>query len=396
MLALLAILALASATLPLHVVVFDNEMSVADLHSHITAVLGDISKAKYIYTTAIKGFAAELPFGAMQQIQKHPKFKYMEEDQPVHILGQEQDQCSTQATSPSWGLPRISEKELSGATSYHYPDQQGEGVTSYIIDTGIYLAHNDFKDANGRGRATFGFKAENSWSDTDGNGHGTHVASTVGGLQYGVAKKASLVAVKVLSDGGSGSYAGVIAGCDWALKAYQAQPAGTAGTANLSLGGPFFQALNDALDAAMQAGLFVVVAAGNSNADSCRDSPSSAPDVITVGSTDVSPANTDVRSYFSSYGPCVDIWAPGSDITGAWIGSPAASRTISGTSMASPHVCGVATLIYGANPGLKWFEVTSIITKGSHAIPNIVDLNCGSNTVCQASPNSMIFNGCDL
>jgi subtilisin family serine protease len=387
MLALLALLALASATLPLHVVVFEDDLSVADLHSHITAVLGDVSNAKYIYDTAIKGFAAQLPAGAMQQIQNHPKFKYMEEDKPVHILDEQQAQCATQQLSPSWGLPRISERELSDSTTYHYPTRNREIVTSYIIDTGIYLAHQDFQ-----GRASFGFKAEASWSDTDGNGHGTHVASTVAGHLYGVAKSAKLVAVKVLSDGGSGSYAGVIAGCDWALKNFKA---GTApGTANLSLGGPFFKALNDALDKAMQEGLFVVVAAGNSNADSCRDSPSSAPDVITVGSTDISPSNTDIRSYFSSYGPCVDVWAPGSDITGAWIGSPTASRTISGTSMASPHVCGVATLVKGEHPHLAWDEVTEIITKGSHAVQEIVDLNCGTNTVCQASPNGFIFNGC--
>jgi serine protease len=382
MLAFLALFAFAFAG-PLHVVVFEDDMSVADLHSHITAVLGDVSNAKYIYDSVLKGFAAELSVGAMAAVQKHPKFKYIEEDKPVHIL-----QSCTSAHSDSWGLPRISEKEMSLDSEYFYPQQAGEGVTAYIIDTGIYLAHNDFE-----GRATFGFKAENGWSNTDGNGHGTHVASTVAGLEYGVAKKAKLVAVKVLSDQGSGSYAGVIAGCNWALNAYLAGSG--PGVANLSLGGPYFQALNDALDRAMQQGLFVVVAAGNSNANSCNDSPSSAPDVITVGSTDVSAQSSDIRSYFSSYGPCVDVWAPGSDITGAWIGSPSATRTISGTSMAAPHVAGVAALVYGSNPEFEWDEVTSIITKGSNSVQGVVDLNCGSNTICQSSPNAMIFNGCD-
>jgi serine protease len=384
MLAFLALLALAYAG-PLTVVVFDHDLSVADLHTHISAVFGDV-KPKYVYDAVLKGFAADLSglsTAALSKITTHPLYKYMEEDKPVHIL----QNCQS-THSDSWGLPRISEREMSLDSEYFFPAQAGEGVTSYIVDTGIYLAHNDFQ-----GRATFGFKAENGWSDTDGNGHGTHVASTVGGLLYGVAKKARLVAVKVLSDGGSGSYAGVIAGCNWALNAYLA--GSTAGTANLSLGGPYFQALNDALDRAMQQGLFVVVAAGNSNANSCNDSPSSAPDVITVGSTDVSAQSSDIRSYFSSYGPCVDVWAPGSDITGAWIGSPSASRTISGTSMASPHVCGVATLIYGSNPDLEWDEVTSIITKGSHSTQGVVDLNCGSNTICQQSPNAMIFNGCN-
>jgi subtilisin family serine protease len=261
-------------------------------------------------------------------------------------------------------------------------------VVSYIVDTGIYLAHTDFE-----GRATFGFKAEPGWSNTDGNGHGTHVASTAAGVQFGVAKQSSLVAVKVLSDQGSGSYAGVIAGCNWALDAYKTSR--RPGVANLSLGGPKFQALNDALNSAVRQGLFVVVAAGNSNANACNDSPSSAEEVITVGSTDQTPAQPpkDIRSYFSSHGPCVDVFAPGSDITGAWIGSPTATRTISGTSMASPHVAGVAALIYGSNPALTTKEVENILTKGS-ATHGVIDLNCGTNTVCQQSPNSMVFNGC--
>jgi subtilisin family serine protease len=386
MLAFLALLFVFASAGPLHVVVFDHDMSVADLHAHIKDVLGDLSNAKYIYDVILKGYAAELSLTAMRQIQKHPMFKYMEEDQPVHILDSQQS-CDNH-DSISWGLPRISEKTFSGRSLYHYPSQLGRGVVAYIVDTGLYVAHTDFS-----GRAVFGYKAQPEWSNTDGNGHGTHVGSTVGGDEYGVAKGVRLVAVKVLSDSGSGSYAGVIAGCNWALDEYK--KSGLPGVANLSLGGPKFQALNDALNKAVREGLFVVVAAGNSNANSCNDSPSSAEEVITVGSTDQTPAQPpkDIRSYFSSYGPCVDVWAPGSDITGAWIGNPDATRTISGTSMASPHVAGVACLIYGDNPAHSTREVANILTDGT-ATHGVIDLNCGTNTICQQSPNSMVFNSC--
>jgi len=384
MFALCLLFALAFAA-PLQVVVFNDDMSVAELESHITAVLGDV-QPKYVYKHVFRGFAAELSPIALSAVQKHPKFKYMEEDKIAHILACESSHAD------SWGLSRISQRVMDLDDVHWSPQQAGHGVTAYILDTGIYVAHKDFEN-----RARFGFKAEAGWSNTDGNGHGTHVASTVGGKDYGVAKKVHLVAVKVLSDGGSGSYAGVIAGVEWALDDYLIHHGtdATPGVVNMSLGGPLFQPLNDALTAAMRAGLFCVVAAGNDNGDACRTSPASAKDVITVGATDQTALTppTDIRSYFSSFGPCVDVFAPGSDITGAWIGGPDASRTISGTSMASPHVCGVAALLYGANPKLRWDEATTLLTD-STATKGAVDLNCGGNTVCQQSPNSFVFNGC--
>jgi len=202
------------------------------------------------------------------------------------------------------------------------------------------------------------------------------------------------VAVKVLSDQGSGSYAGIIAGVDWALNAYH-QGSGPA-VANLSLGGPTFQPLDEALTNAMKQGLFVVVAAGGSNADACNSSPGGAKDLICVGSTDRTATTppTDVRSTFSSFGPCVDIFAPGSNIPGAWIGSRSATRILSGTSMSAPHVAGVAALIFGAKPGADWIEVTDVLTKET-ATHGVIDLRCGTNTICQQTPNSLVFNGCD-
>lgn len=255
--------------------------------------------------------------------QAHPMFKFFEEDQRVFALKtvKSEDQETKAPTckqykADSWGLSRISQRDSNLDSIYSAPETGGKGVTAYIVDTGIYTEHVDFQ-----GRAKFGFKSQSGpgWSDGDGNGHGTHVASTVGGLQWGVAKQVDLIAVKVLSDQGSGSNAGVIAGVDWATGQHKKN--GGPSVANLSLGGGYSSALNAACTAAMKAGLFMVVAAGNENSDACDGSPSSATDVITVGATEAGlPAKPDVRSYFSNYGACVSIFAPGTDITAAWIG----------------------------------------------------------------------------
>jgi oryzin len=256
----------------------------------------------------------------------------------------------------------------------------------YIIDTGILITHEDFQ-----GRAQFGFKASSSWSSDDKNGHGTHVASTVGGVTYGVAKKVTLVAVKVLGDDGCGTNAGVIAGVDWAYGSHQARGSKKS-VANMSLGGGYSGALNTAVTSAMKGGLFMVVAAGNENADACNGSPSSAKDVITVGATEQGFPTGDVRSYFSNYGVCVDIFAPGTEITAAWIGNTnRVIKTISGTSMASPHVCGVAALITAADPNAHWAQVaTHLLGRGTQ---NKIQFEC-SSSACKASPNIMLFNNC--
>lgn len=269
--------------------------------------------------------------------------------------------CVSEAAA-SWGLIRVGQRTTDpDAIEHQYPSTAGAGVDVYIIDTGVYVDHSDFEGiidwsidfgihSSLLGRAVFGFKADKSWSDRDANGHGTHVASTVAGRHYGVAPKADkIIAVKVLGDSGSGSTAGVIAGVDFA--ATEAKKTGKPSVANLSLGGGYSAAMNNAVDAAMK-NLVVVVAAGNDNWDACDYSPASAPSVITVGAT-TEPTGAgapDVRSYFSNYGDCVNVFAPGSSITAAWIGNPTAKNTISGTSMASPHVCGLSALFLGENP----------------------------------------------
>eukprot|EP00835_Amoeboradix_gromovi_P004661 NODE_376_length_9826_cov_0.285288.p2 type:complete len:303 gc:universal NODE_376_length_9826_cov_0.285288:7228-8136(+) len=252
------------------------------------------------------------------KMHKSEGVKSVEKDSLFHTL-------DTQESPISWGLDRIDSR--SGLDSkYVYPTTGGAGVTVYVIDTGINVAHDDFE-----GRATFGYDATGE-GKFDGNGHGSHVAGTIGGKEYGVAKKVDLVAVKVLTSGGSGTNAGVLKGIQWAYNDSKKKSGKTVG--NMSLGGGYSKALNDAIAAAVKNGLVMVVAAGNDGDDSCKLSPASAPDAITVAAVD----RTDTLAYFSSWGSCVDIAAPGVDITSVWKGSSDATKTISGTSMASPHV----------------------------------------------------------
>lgn len=277
---------------------------------------------------SVRGFHARMSAAAAKRLAADPAVQYVEQNQTVHLVG-------TQSPTPSWGLDRIDQRNLPLDDSYTYPNT-ASGVTAYIIDTGIRISHNDFG-----GRATWGTNTVDS-NNTDCNGHGTHVASTTGGTAYGVAKGVSLVAVKVLNCQGSGTYAGVIEGIDWVTS----QHTSGAAVANMSLGGSFSQAVNDAVTASIADGVTYALAAGNSNANACNSSPSSTPNAITVGATQ----DNDARASFSNYGSCLDIFAPGVNITAAWNSSDSATNTISGTSMASPHTAGVAALIKAANP----------------------------------------------
>jgi len=261
------------------------------------------------------------------------------------------------------------------------------------LDTGIFLEHNEFKTADGNGvRAKFAFKAEASWSDTDRHGHGTHVASTVAGLVYGVAKSAMVYTVKVLSDSGSGSTAGVIAGVNYVKGQWAANKKLTA---NMSLGGGFSLALNAAVNDAVTAGVSFIVAAGNDNSDAKDYSPASAANAITIGATAEGPGQVDNRASYSNFGTSVDIFAPGSSIVGAWIGSVTATNTISGTSMASPHVCGITALLLGDHPAGHFSPATLKQHINSSASPNKVNLVCSRLLpICNASPTAMAYNGC--
>ncbi|MFY0408498.1 S8 family peptidase [Solicola sp. PLA-1-18] len=290
------------------------------------------------FDSALTGFAAKLDDADLATLRKDPRVDYVQADQRITTQG-------TQSPTPSWGLDRTDQRDLPLNSTYTY-GTTGAGVTAYVIDTGINAAHQDFG-----GRVSGGFTSIADGNGTnDANGHGTHVAGTVGGSSFGIAKGVSLVPVRVLDAEGSGTTSGVIAGVDWVTENHSGPS-----VANMSLGGLKDQALDDAVARSIASGVTYAVAAGNSSADACLSSPAAVPSALTVASS----TRTDRLSSFSNTGSCVDLAAPGSDITSAWIGSTTATNTISGTSMASPHVAGAAARFLQANPSATPAQVSS-------------------------------------
>jgi subtilisin family serine protease len=275
-------------------------------------------KMKYSYGDVLKGFAAELSDEAVADLRADPDVAYIEQDQTVSV--------ETTQSGATWGIDRIDQRNRPLSGTYTYTTTAST-VYAYIIDTGIQTSHSQFG-----GRAAVSYDALGG-NGQDCNGHGTHVAGTVGSATYGVAKAVRLRAVRVLNCSGSGTWSQVIAGMDW-VRVNHANPS----VANMSLGGGFSSAVNTAANNLSNSGVFLAVAAGNSNANACNSSPAGASAVTTVASS----TSTDAKSSFSNWGSCVELYAPGSSITSTWIGS--STRTISGTSMASPHVAGVAAL----------------------------------------------------
>ncbi|MFC8981126.1 S8 family serine peptidase [Streptomyces sp. NPDC057411] len=263
----------------------------------------------------------------------------------------------TQEKPPSWGLDRIDQTETAGDGKYTYPDGGGEGVTAYVIDTGVRISHQDFG-----GRAAYGFDAvDNDDSADDGNGHGTHVAGTIAGTAHGVAKKAKIVAVRVLDDNGSGTTEQVVAGIDWVTQ-HHSGPS----VANMSLGGGADEALDAAVQRAIASGVTFAVAAGNESSDAGQGSPARVPEAITVASS----TKDDEQSDFSNFGAVVDLYAPGSDITSDWNDSDTGVKTISGTSMATPHVTGAAALYLAAHPSATPADTATALTTA--ATPDVI------------------------
>ncbi len=317
-----------------------------------------------VFTHALNGFTADLTASQVAALAQDPSVTRIEPDRVVGI-----DATQNPAT---WGLDRIDQRTLPLNSTYTYT-VTGTGVKAYIIDTGILGTHSDFG-----GRVLSGYTAISDGNGTtDCNGHGTHVAGTVGGTTYGVAKGVSLVPVRVLSCAGSGTNTGVIAGIDWVTADHAA---GTPAVANMSLGGSSSASLNAAVARSVADGITYTVAAGNSNTDACTSSPASEPTAITVGAT----GSTDARASYSNFGTCLDIFAPGSSITSDWYTSTTATATISGTSMAAPHVAGVAALLLSADATATPATIASRLL--ATATPSVVtDPQAGSPNLLLAS-----------
>ena len=308
------------------------------------------ANVKFSYGSALKGFAAELSDEALAELRSDPDVAYIEQDQTVSL--------STTQTGATWGIDRIDQRNRPLSGTYTYT-ATGAGVRAYIIDTGIRPTHSQF-----------GSRASTVYGSNDCNGHGTHVAGTIGGSTYGVAKGVLLRGVRVLNCSGSGTWSGIIAGVDW-VRANHIKPA----VANMSLGGGFSSSVNTAVNNLANAGVFVAVAAGNSNANACNFSPASASAVTSV----MSSTSSDAKSSFSNWGSCAHVYAPGSSITSAWHTSNTATNTISGTSMASPHVAGVAALYkssigdHSSSTIRSWIinnSTTGVITGNPSGTPN--------------------------
>ena len=298
--------------------------------------------------------------------------------EPVRIARITQETCPNSQRSPvSWGQKRVTVERASDVGStYLHNARWGEGVDAYILDTGIRCSHGEFDG----GRCTWGENFVSGSSNSDLQGHGTHVAGTVAGKTYGVAKRANVIAVKVLGDDGRGTTAGIIRGIQWVVE--QARRTGRPSLVNMSLGGSRSQSENDAVEAAIRSGVSFAVSAGNDNGDACSKSPASAPSAVTVAST----TSRDSRSSFSNFGSCTDIFAPGSSIVSAGASSDSATATLSGTSMSSPHVAGAMAVFLGQNPSASSGDVTNWLLS-----------NAGNGFISdpRGAPNKMLNIPCD-
>ncbi|MEW2559505.1 S8 family peptidase [Streptomyces griseorubiginosus] len=297
------------------------------------------------FGSALNGYTATLSATEAKRLAADPSVAAVEQNQTVHLAD------TTQSSAP-WGLDRIDQAALPLSGTYTYPDSAGSGVTAYVIDTGVRITHSQIS-----GRASYGYDAvDGDTTAADGNGHGTHVATTIAGSTYGVAKKAKIVAVRVLDNAGSGTTAGVIAGIDWVTDNHSGPS-----VANLSLGGGASSTLDTAVRNSVASGVTYAVAAGNSSANASSYSPARVTEAITVGAT----TSTDARASYSNYGSVLDIFAPGSSITAGWYTSDTATNTISGTSMATPHVAGAAAVYLAGHTSATPAQVATALVNGA-------------------------------
>jgi subtilisin family serine protease len=300
---------------------------------------------KKTFGAALNGYTANLSATEARRLAADPAVASVEQNQTVHLTD------TTQSSAP-WGLDRIDQAALPLSGTYTYPDTAGSGVTAYVIDTGVRITHSQIS-----GRASYGYdEVDGDTTAQDGNGHGTHVATTIAGSTYGVAKKAKIVAVRVLDNNGSGTTAGVIAGIDWVTTNHSGPS-----VANLSLGGGASSTLDTAVRNSIASGVTYAIAAGNSSANASSYSPARVTEAITVGAT----TNTDAKASYSNYGSVLDLFAPGSSITAGWNTSDTATNTISGTSMATPHVAGAAAVYLAGHTSATPAQVSTALVNGA-------------------------------
>ena len=340
-----------------YIVVFNDDVNENEVDGESERMCGSAKVTRdRTYKHALKGFSSKLTPAAIEEMRRNPKVKYIEQNQVATVVAIQ--------NSPTWGLDRIDQPSLPLSTTYTY-NTNGSAVDAYIFDTGIRLDHAEFS-----GRLGAGYNAVNTTATAnDDQGHGTHVAGTVGGKTYGVAKGVTLIPVKVLNNLGSGTYAQIIAGIDWAVANHTTKPA----VGNMSLGGGFSTALNDAVKRAIADGIIMCVAAGNDGLNAANYSPASTAEAITVGAT----TNTDALATYSNRGSLVDILAPGSAVVSAYFTNSTATASLSGTSMASPHVAGAAALYLEYSPGATTVQVQTAL-KSFAAVNRISGVPAGT------------------
>ena len=318
----------------------------------IDKITGNINaQVKRKFTKVINAALIHANPNKIAALTKNPNVSLVEQDATVTT--------SEIQPGPSWGLDRVDQRNLPLSKSYDDLYNTGSNIPVYVVDTGIYAAHSDFDS-----RVTAGFSViSDGIGSNDCNGHGTHVAGTIGGKTFGIAKTVTLIPVRVLNCSGSGTYSGVIAGLDWIATNH---PSGVPAVVNMSLGGPASSSVDIAVNNLVNRKITVVIAAGNSNADACNFSPARVTSAITVGATEPN----DARASYSNFGTCLDVFAPGSAISSTWIGASGATNTISGTSMASPHVAGISARLLASNTSLSPAQVENLIKTG--ATPSVV------------------------
>lgn len=351
--------------------VVEGMSAMSDVTSEVEAAGGEVL---FTYNAALNGFSAKLSAEALQKLRQNPNIAYIEEDQVIKISDDEGsvDAQSVETGIPSWGIDRIDQHNLPLDDHYYYPSSGGAGVHAYVIDTGIRFDHQEFG-----GRAVSGYDfVDNDADASDCDGHGTHVAGTIGGSTVGVAKSVALVAVRVLDCSGSGTNSQVIAGVDW-VAANAIKPA----VANMSLGGPASASLDTAVKNAIAKNITFAVAAGNDASPACYYSPARVTSAITVGATD----SSDSEAEFSNYGPCLDLYAPGVNITSSTMTGTNTYEAWDGTSMATPHVTGAAALYLAGNPTASASSVASALINNS--TKNVLNFPWGQN----GSPNKLLY-----